>query len=82
MTGACEGDGNGEGTRPCRTLISGTGLGKFSRGFDGVGVAKLGLELETCALATVIGATATMRITRAVVSGRMMSRPIAVPRPI
>jgi hypothetical protein len=82
MTGACEGAAKGEGIRPCKTLISGTGLGKFSRGFDGVGVAKLGLELETCALAAVIGATARMRMTRAPVSGRMMSRPIVVPHAI
>jgi hypothetical protein len=78
MTGACEGAAKGEGIRPCRTLTSGTGLGKFSRGFDGVGVAKLGLELETCALAAVIGATAR-RTTKTPVSGRMMSRPIVVP---
>jgi hypothetical protein len=34
MTGACEGADNGEGIRPCKTLVSGRGLGKFSRGFD------------------------------------------------
>jgi hypothetical protein len=82
MTGACEGTAKGEGIRPCRTLRSGKGLGEFSRGFDGVGVAMPGLELETCALAAVIGATARMRITRAPVSGRMMSRPVVVPHAI
>jgi hypothetical protein len=81
MTGACEGAAKGEGIRPCRTLRSGKGLGEFSRGLVGAGVAMPGLELETCARAAVIGATAK-RITRAPVSGRMMSRPIVVPHAI
>jgi hypothetical protein len=82
MTGAGKGDGNGEGIRPCKTLVSGMGLGKFSSGFDVGGVAKLGPELEPCARAAVIGATARMRMTRTPLSGRMMSRPLAVPHPI
>jgi hypothetical protein len=34
MTGAAEGAGNGEGIRLGKALTSGTGLGKFSAGFD------------------------------------------------
>jgi hypothetical protein len=66
-----EGAGNGEGIRPSKILRSGGGLGTATVGFG---------ELETCALATVTGATARIRTTRTLVSGRMTSGSIAVPR--
>jgi hypothetical protein len=76
ITGAGEGDGNGEGIGFGKA--SRMGLGKFSPGFDCGWVEIPGFILRTCAVATVTGATARKRIARALVSDRMMSRPIAV----
>ena len=96
MAGACKGVGNGAGIRPCRAAFgSGRGAGKFKSGFckgagDGAGLGGgLGLGmgegtfkrgLEDCAFATLIGATATIRTTRMLESGRMTGPSIAVPR--
>jgi hypothetical protein len=79
-----EGAGNGAGIRPFKILRSGGGLGIARAGFccciAPPGWREAGLELETCALATVTGATARIRTTRTRASGRMARRSIAVPR--
>ena len=79
-----EGAGNGEGIRPFKILRSGRGLGIARAGFccciAPPDCREAGLELETCALATVTGATARMRTTRKGVSDRMARRSIVVPR--
>jgi hypothetical protein len=80
MADDCEGAGNGAGIR--LSTVLGSGLGKFTRGGNANG--RGGRELHvvpthTCALATVTGATARIRTTRTLVSGRMTRSSIAVP---
>jgi hypothetical protein len=79
-----EGAGNGAGIRPFKILRSGGGLGIARAGFCCCialpGCCEAGRELETCALAAVTGATARIKTTRVLASGRMTSHSIAVPR--
>jgi hypothetical protein len=77
-----EGAGNGEGIRPFKILRSGGGLGIARAGFCCwralPGCREAALELETCALATVTGASARMRTMRTRVNDRMARCSIAV----
>jgi hypothetical protein len=95
MAGGGKGVANGEGIRPARAAFgSGSGEGKLKREFGkgvgdgtglgagfglGMGEGKFKRGLEVCAFATGIGATARIRTTRMLESGRMTGPSIAVP---
>jgi hypothetical protein len=88
MVGGCGAACNGAGIRPSKALRSGR-LGGITRGID-CGCSRVppicpgkgdpGLELETCALAAMIGASASMTTTRTLVNGRMTNPSLAVPK--
>jgi hypothetical protein len=74
MTGAAAGAGNGTGIGLGEIVTLGAGLGKFTRGFDCCWIEAPGLTLGVCAVATVTGAMASRRMTRALASDRMMKQ--------